>query len=326
MVRRVVLVTGATGFIGRHLVPRLQAENAVVRVVTRTPDRLPAEWRHLVEVVEGDLFQPSVQVAATKGIELIYHLAAEIRDHSRMHAINVEAVLGLMDSAVRAGVKRIVHVSSVAVIGAVRSGIVTEAEPCRPQNQYERTKLEGEEVVRGYAQSGRIEAVILRPTNVFGERRDEERDSFLGWLRAVKQRRFVFFGRKSIANYIYVGDVVEALVRLSNHPVEKVAVYTATDPVPMADFVESMARALDVPTPTRYLPRWAGYVLGAICDGVQLALRVPMPLTLTQVRALSSRTEFCGRSLLKDLSLTFPFGCRKGLELTVQGYRWRGQL
>ena len=324
MARRVVLVTGATGFIGRHLVPRLLAERVSVRVVTRSPDRLPAEWRDVVEMVVGDLSQPSVQAEATRGIELIYHLAAEIRDASRMRMINVEAVRGLMESAVCAGVNRFVHLSSVGVMGAVRPGIVTESESCRPQNEYERTKLEGEEVVRKYAQAGVIEAVILRPTIVFGERKEE--DSFLGWLRVVKQRRFVFFGRKAIANYIYVGDVVEALVRLSDHSFEKLAVYIAAAPIPMTNFVEAMAQALGVPVPKRHAPRWVGYIVGAFGEVAQRLFRISTPLTVSRVRTLSSQTEFCGKSLLEDLSLTFPFGWRRGLELTVQGYQRSDRL
>jgi len=77
-----------------------------------------------------------------------------------MQAVNEEAVRGLLEAAMRAGVKRIVHVSSVGVIGATGSGVVTEDTPCHPQNDYERSKLKGEQIV--LAQAGRIEAVIVR--------------------------------------------------------------------------------------------------------------------------------------------------------------------
>jgi nucleoside-diphosphate-sugar epimerase len=326
MVRRAVLVTGATGLIGRHLVPRLLAESASVRVVTRNPDRLPVEWRHLVETVIGDLSQPSVLVAATQGIELVYHLAAEIRDRSRMYAINVEVVRSLMDSAVCAGVTRFVHLSSVGVMGAVRPGVVTEAEPCRPRNAYERTKLQGEEVVRIFAQSGRIETAILRPTIVFGVRGEGEEDSFLGWLRVVKQGRFVLFGRRAIANYIYVGDVVEALVRLANAGVQCPAVYIAADSAPLEEFVEAMAKALGVASPTWRLPVGVAYVLGMIGELACWVLRTPALLTRARVRALSSETMFSGERMIRELGMEFPFGYRKGLDLTVEHYRAVGRL
>src|SRR5437899_1842637 len=172
-----ILVTGATGFIGRHLTKRLLESGSLVRVVTRNSERLPSEW-------------------AGRG---------ETRDLSSMQAVNVEAMRGLAEAAVAAGVKRIVHVSSVGVISAVGSGVVTEETPCRPRNAYERSKLEGEQVVLACARAGRIEALIVRPTIVFGEGTARPGDSFLEWLRAVQQGRFVFIGTKAVANYVYVG-------------------------------------------------------------------------------------------------------------------------
>jgi len=164
-----------------------------------------------------------------------------------MQAVNVEAMRGLAEAAVAAGVKRIVHVSSVGVISAVGSGVVTEETPCRPRNAYERSKLAGEQVVLACAQGGRIEAVIVRPTIVFGEGTARPGDSFLEWLRAVQQGRFVFIGTKAVANYVYVGDVVEAMLRLPELPVSEPVTYIVADSASMQDFVGAMAQALGVP-------------------------------------------------------------------------------
>src|SRR5688572_2326968 len=135
-----VLVTGATGFIGRHLVQRLMEQRVPVRVVTRDATRLPAQWHNRVEVVAGDLLDERTQTAATKGVGLIYSLASEILDSSLMRAINVTAVQGLLKTATEAGAKRIVHLSSVGVIGAGGAGVVTEETPCRPKTPYEQSK------------------------------------------------------------------------------------------------------------------------------------------------------------------------------------------
>jgi dihydroflavonol-4-reductase len=322
----VVLVTGATGFIGRHLIPKLLEQHASIRVVTRDPSRLPVEWRGLVDVVVGSLTELRVQAAATKGVGLIYNLAAELRDSSLMRAINAEAVRGLMEQAAQAGVRRVVHLSSVGVIGAKGAGVVTEGTPCHPQSLYEQTKLDGERIVQEYARSRAIEGAILRPTIVFGDQKEGEGDSLLSWLRVVSRERFVFFGKKGVANYIYVGDVVESLLRLSEIPVSGTAVYIAADSVPMSEFVEAMAQILDVPAPTRRLPIWAAYALGAICQIVNRMFGMSVPLTFSRVRTLSSETIFSGDRLLRDLGMTFPYGYRKGLDLTVRWYRSVGQL
>lgn len=322
----VVLVTGATGFIGRHFIPKLLEQHASIRVVTRDPNRLPVEWRDLVEVVVGSLTEVRVQAAAVKGVGLIYSLAAELRDTSLMRAINAEAVRGLMVQAAQAGVKRVVHLSSVGVIGAKGPGVVTEGTPCRPQTFYEQTKLEGERIVWEYARSKGVEGVILRPTIVFGDRKGGTGDSLLSWLRVVLRERFVFFGKKGVANYIYVGDVVEALLRLSEISVNGSALYIAADPAPMFEFVEAMAQVLGVPAPRRRLPMWAGYALGAICQIANRAFGMSVPLTFSRVRTLSNETIFSGDRLLRDLGMTFPYGYRRGLDLTVQWYRSIGLL
>ena len=267
-----------------------------------------------------------VQAAAVKGVGLIYSLAAELRDPSLMRAINAEAVRGLMVQAAQAGVRRVVHLSSVGVIGAKGPGVVTEGTPCRPQTFYEQTKLEGERIVQEFARSRTIEGVILRPTIVFGDWKEGEGDSLLGWLRVVRRGRFVFFGKHGAANYIYVGDVVESLVRLSAIPVSGSAVYIAADPVPMSEFVRAMAQVLGVPTPSRRLPLWAAYALGAIGQILNRMFGMSAPLTLSRVCALSSQTIFSGEKLLMELGVPFSYGYQKGLDLTVQWYRSVGQL
>ena len=321
-----VLVTGASGFIGRHLTKRLLESGSSVRVVTRNPHRLPSEWAGRVETVRGSLLGSGVREAATKGVSLIFSLAGETRDQSSMQAVNVEAMRGLVEAAVAAGVKRIVHLSSVGVVGAVGPGVFTEETLCRPRNAYERSKLEGEQVVLACAKTSQIEAVIARPTIVFGEGIMRLDDSFLEWLRAVQQGRFVFIGTKAVANYVYVGDVVEAMLRLAERPVSGPATYIVADPAPMWDLVGTMAQALGVPAPTRSVPVWAAYLAGTGLEAAHRLIGTRAPLTPARVRALSSQTVFSGDKLRKEASIAFPFGYRAGLVRTVRWYQDAGKL
>src|SRR3982751_6373498 len=148
------LVTGATGFIGRHLVPRLIEEGGNIRVLTRRPDKLPPEWSGRVEVISGSLLDPAVRREATLGVSNIFHLAGEIRDPQLMKAVNASAVHDLLESAIAAGVKQFIHLSSVGVVGAEDPGSITEEAVCRPKNEYEQTKLEGEQEVVKFASTG----------------------------------------------------------------------------------------------------------------------------------------------------------------------------
>ncbi len=321
-----VLVTGASGFIGRHLTGRLLERGAALRVVTRNPDRLPAEWRGRVEVVTGSLSDKGTIESVMKGASLVFHLAGETQDQASMQAVNTEATRALVQAARAAGAKRFVHLSSVGVIGADKPGTITEETPCRPKNEYERTKLEGERAVLDFARSSGLDAMVVRPTIVFGEGVGRSLDSLLEWLKAVQRGRFVFIGKQAVANYVYVGDVVEAMLLLSERPSPRGETFHVADPASMRDFVGAMAEALGVARPARVVPAWAAY---AVAAGLQVANRLfgtPVPLTSSRVRTLSSACRFSGDKLLTRAGFTLPFGYQAGLIRTVRWYRATGKL
>ena len=321
-----ILVTGASGFIGRHLTARLLEDRTPVRVVTRHPERLPAEWKGRVEVIAGSLTDKATIETVTKGVSLVFHLAGEIQDPASMQAVNTDATRELAKAAHATGAKRFVHLSSVGVIGADGHGDVTEDAPCHPKNEYERTKLEGERAVLEFAQATGFDAVVVRPTIVFGEGVTQSRDSMLAWLSAVQGGRFVFISKKAAANYVYVGDVVEALLKLSERPSPGGEIFHVADPAPMRDFVGAMAEALGVPCPAGSTPVWAAYAGAAVLEAANHLFGTPAPLTRARVRALSSTCRFSGDKLRVRAGVTFPFGYRAGLAKTVQWYRGTGKL
>lgn len=321
-----ILVTGASGFIGRHLTARLLERGTPVRVVTRHPERLPAEWASRVEVVAGSLTDKTTLESAAKGSSLVFHLAGELQDPAAMQAVNADAARELARAASAAGVRRFVHLSSVGVIGAEEAGDITEDAPCHPKSEYERTKLEGERAVLEFARATGFDAVVVRPTIVFGEGASRSRDSLLEWMRALQKGRFAFIGGKAMANYVYVGDVVEALLKLSERPSPGGEIFHVADPAPMRDFVGAMAGALGVACPARRIPVWAAYAGAVVMETAKHVLGTPAPLTLSRVRELSGACRFSGDRLRTRAGVTLPFGYRAGLMRTVQCYRETGRL
>ena len=321
-----VLVTGASGFIGRHLTAALLARGTAVRVVTRYSERLPSEWKARVEVVAGSLTDKATLESVAKGSSLVFHLAGEIQDPAAMQAVNADAARELARAARAAGVKRFIHLSSVGVIGAEEAGDITEDVPCSPKSEYERTKLEGERAVLEFARATGFDAVVVRPTIVFGEGVMKTRDSLLEWLKALQRGRFAFIGGQAMANYVYVGDVVEALLKLSERPSPGGEIFHVADPAPMRDFVGAMSDALGVACPTRRIPVWAAYAGAAGLEAANRLFSTPAPLTLSRVRALSSACRFTGDKLRIQAGVTLPFGYRAGLARTVKWYRAEGKL
>jgi nucleoside-diphosphate-sugar epimerase len=162
-----VLITGATGFIGRGLVPALSAAGYRVRAATRGFAPMPAE---VESAVVGDLRKPINLAEAMRDVDFVVHSAGLAHataglDEETYREINAGVTAILARAAQQAGVKRFVLLSSIrAQTGPEADGVVTEATPARPSDAYGRSKLEGEEVL---SESG-IPAVVLRPVLVHG--------------------------------------------------------------------------------------------------------------------------------------------------------------
>lgn len=162
---KLVSVTGATGFVGRHFVKHLSScEDVEVRLfIHRDQPGLPSESER-ISLIRGDILEPSTLDAVLAPdctvINLAYLGTAPERDH-------LEAAINLADACARARVKRLVHCSTAVVVGRVPDDLVTEDTPCLPDPGYERTKLEMERRIAEKA-AGRFELAILRPTAVFG--------------------------------------------------------------------------------------------------------------------------------------------------------------
>lgn len=169
-----VLVTGASGFVGRHLVPYLARCGFEVRAAAREPKELPA-GPGIVAVELPDLSVGSVDWSGlVEGCDFAIHLAGiahadkDIPEAS-YQAVNCDAVASLASSARSAGVKRIVHVSSVrAQSGPVAEGILSEEDPPKPTDAYGRAKLAGESALRDALAGCETDWVTLRPVLVYG--------------------------------------------------------------------------------------------------------------------------------------------------------------
>ena len=208
--RRRIVVTGATGFIGRRLVRQLLADGACVRVLVRSAARLDRASRGRVEVVTGDIRHEGSLEAALHDADTVLHLAALARawskDPSAFTETNERAVAKLLDIARHHGVRRLVHVSTVLTLGRDGGRSPAGATP------YERSKLAGERLVEAYAkQDGH--AVIVHPTRVYGPGPLNDANGVTKmvdlYLRGRFRLRIADGGAR--ANYVHVDDVARGI-------------------------------------------------------------------------------------------------------------------
>jgi NAD dependent epimerase/dehydratase len=179
-----VLVTGAGGFIGSHLVEALVGEGRRVRAFVRYNGRgdegllrfLPSAARAEVEVVFGDLRDASALLDATRGVDVVYHLGALIGiPYSYVHPretvdTNVTGTLNVLAAARERGVRRVVHTSTSEVYGTARSVPITEAHPLQGQSPYSASKIGADMLAESFHRSFALPVVTVRPFNTYGPR------------------------------------------------------------------------------------------------------------------------------------------------------------
>ena len=323
---RVVVVTGAAGFIGRHLVRRLAADGWTVRAVDRVVEGrapgLPREDAGEVRWIQLDIRDDEGLAPVLKGADVVLHLASAHLQHGApadwYESVNVGGSRTLFRAASGAGVRRFVHVSSVGVYGHVESPPVDESGPLEPTNEYERTKLLGEVAVRDAARSSSMELVVLRPGWVYGPGcpRTEK------LLRTVRKGRFFFVGKgTNLRHPLYVSEAVEALVRAIDAGVTDAAPpYLVVGPraVEVRELVEVCARVQGVPVPRLRLPR--PLVLGGLL-GVELAsalARREPPVSRRSLAFFEHDNAFSGDAAARDLGFEARVDLEEGMERTVR--------
>jgi nucleoside-diphosphate-sugar epimerase len=168
-----ILVTGATGFLGHNLIPRLRKAGHQVRAVVRPSSDVEFLVRNGVDLAYADDITDSAAVGrACLGCRAVIHAAGHFRFWGSLPTFwqtNVEGTAAVLSGAVEAGVERFVHISTVVVVGQTQPGqMIDESHPCNPLDPYQRTKLEGEKLVLAYHREQGLPVVILRPGAFYG--------------------------------------------------------------------------------------------------------------------------------------------------------------
>jgi acetylornithine/succinyldiaminopimelate/putrescine aminotransferase/nucleoside-diphosphate-sugar epimerase len=207
----VCLVTGASGFIGGHLVERLVRDGYQVRCLVRPTSDTAALERLDVELATGDLTSPQTLAGAAEGCRYVFHCGAMVSDWAtpkEVAAVNVAGTRNLVAACERGPVERFVHISSTDVYGYPGGVEVDESRVADGfRNWYAETKLDAEAEVRRAAASG-LETVILRPATVYGP---GSREVMLEIARAIRGRQMLMIdGGRAVAGLCFVGNLIDA--------------------------------------------------------------------------------------------------------------------
>lgn len=212
MTIRHVLITGAGGFIGSHLVGQQLGLGREVTAIDTRLERLKSRRDEPgLRMVEGDIRDTALLEKVMPGIDVVFHLASahlEVTlDDNHFQEVNVGATRNLAVIAARARVQRFVHCSSVGVYGPLVKVPADEDTPCHPDIAYEVTKLEGERAVLDVAADKNLPTVVLRPAWVYGPGCPRTAKLF----RALRKKRFLMVGKgNNLRHPVYIDDMLQA--------------------------------------------------------------------------------------------------------------------
>ncbi|MFM7143594.1 MAG: NAD-dependent epimerase/dehydratase family protein [Alphaproteobacteria bacterium] len=213
------LLTGSTGFLGRHLARRLAADGRALRALVRRGTdrkRIPAE---VSEIAWGEVDHTEALERALAGVDTVFHLAARVSGGGGREAFrrdNVEGTRILLDAAARAGVRRFVHVSSAGIFGASAAGApITEDTPLDPEiekrGDYAWSKAESDRLVRAHRAPG-MDCVVVRPGILWGA----EQAPFFARLAlpvpGAAGRRMIVGSPEALLPLTHVDNAADAIV------------------------------------------------------------------------------------------------------------------
>jgi nucleoside-diphosphate-sugar epimerase len=279
-------VTGGSGFVGGRLIERLRAEGHDVRALARS-DASAERVRSLgAEPVAGELSNRAALRAGAEGCELAFHAAATLGDSGSREEFergNVQGTENVLRACAEAGVRRLVHVSTEAVLFAGRPLVqVDESVPLRPDSKalYSATKARAEQAVIA-ANGDRLETVVVRPRFVWGA---GDTTLLPRMVELVRSGRFAWIGGgRHLTSTAHIDNTVEGLM-LGAQRGRPGNVYFVTDgePVVFREFVGQLLATQGVAAPTRSIPAPLAWMLMSVGEGAARLLPGDHPPPLTR--------------------------------------------
>jgi nucleoside-diphosphate-sugar epimerase len=320
----IVLVTGANGFLGRHVCEHLSRTGHAVRALVRSPNSSLAPGSH--RVVANDLRDSAALREALAGVNAVVHLAARVhvmRDSAadplaEFRRVNVEGTRVLMEAAIDQGVGQFVFVSSVKAMGERGDEPLTEEMPAMPADPYGVSKLEAEKLVRAMARDAGVRAPILRLPLVYGP---GMKANMLRLFDAVDRGLPLPLGRiRNRRSLAYVGNVSAAIQAVLGSPAAAQETFLVSDGEDLStpDLINAIARGLGKNARLLPVPLLALKAAGHFGD--LLGTFASVPLSTPAISRLLGSLAVDSAKLRRVTGFCPPYTVSEGISLTCRWY------
>lgn len=324
-----VALTGATGYTGGRLLAALRARGDEVSALARPSSLNAALLSSGARIVEGDVRDSRALARLVEGAEAVVHVAAVYRSaghpDSYYREVNVGGTERLLEEAVRAGVARFVHTSTVGVHGHIERPPADENSPLAPGDVYQATKAEAETLALEFHRRRGLPVVVVRPGAIYGP--GETR--FLKLFRAIARGRYAVVGSgRAYYHPVYIDDLVAGFLLALDRPEARgeAFILAGLRYVSQSELAALIARH----TGGRVLPFripaaplvWAG----ALCEAVCVPLGIEPPLHRRRVDFWTKSRAFSIEKARRLLGYEPKVDLEEGIARTAAWYREAGWL
>ncbi len=323
-----VLVTGATGFTGKALCKRLQANGEQVTAFVRPSSDIIELVEIGVNCVQADICNPTEVEGNFTDFDIVYHIAAAYRtEHSTedmFNLVNVEATRNLLDAAKKKGVGRFVHCSTVGVQGEIDDPPAHEDYRFKPGDHYQESKKEGELLALKYFAEG-LPGTVFRPVGIYGP--GDTR--FLKLFKPVSKGMFVMIGSGDVLYHMtYIDDLVDGILLCGSRPEALGEVFTLGGEryTTLRELVDLIAEVLGKSKTGIRIPYAPVYWASVICDKLCKQIGVSPPLYPRRVEFFSKDRAFSIDKAKRLLGYAPGVTLRDGLARTAAWYKEQGLL
>jgi nucleoside-diphosphate-sugar epimerase len=260
---------------------------------------------------------------------VVYHIAALFRPENvtrkEMWENNVQGTKNMLDAAVKAGVRRFVHCSTIGVHGDIKNPPANEETPYGPGDYYQESKTDGEKIALQYMRDGKLPIVIFRPGGIYGPRDLR----FLKLIRPIKTGRFIMLGSGEVVyQMIYIDDLIDGIMLCGTREeaIGKIYILTGGEATTLNQLVQMIADVLGVRPPRLRFPVTPVYMAGFLCELLFKPLGINPPLYRRRVDFFRKTRCFDISKARRDLGFHPKTDLKTGIGLTADWYREHGHL
>lgn len=326
-----IVVTGATGFTGKHLVRSLCSTGATVRAIVRESSDISGIQDLPIEFIRADVFDEAAINQTCIGAHYVFHVAAAFREakinDDVYWNVHVQSTQHLARAALaQPNFKRFLHVSTMGVHGHIEEPPATEEYRFAPGDQYQATKVEAELWIRDFAKSEGLPLTVVRPAAIYGP--GDRRLLKVFKMAKMKVVPMLGVGCKGLYHLIHVTDLVNFMILASTHEktLSEVYICGAQDCTSIQQMIRVIAERLNTNPVFLRLPVTPFFIAGDLCEWICKPLGIEPPIYRRRVAFFTKDRAFDTSKLRNHTGFEYSYTNQTGLTDLTDWYKREGWL